>query len=97
MISLIHMVIDWHHERNTIKGISDASQVMKLTEEVGELAGNVCRGNCIKDDIGDIIVVLINLAERNGTTIEECLYEAWREIKDRKGSINSCGFIKDGD
>ena len=31
-----------------------------------------------------MIVVLINIAERNNVSLEECLLNAWDDIKDRK-------------
>jgi len=43
------------------------------------------KGTDVKDDIGDLIVILINIAIRKGTTLEECMKEAYHDIKDRKG------------
>ena len=51
----------------------------------------------IADDIGDMIVVLINIAERNGLTLEDCMQRAWEDIKDRKGKMIDGIFIKEGD
>ena len=44
-----------------------------------------------------MIVVLINIAERNGLTIEDCLEQAWNDIKDRKGKMVDGIFVKEGD
>ena len=44
-----------------------------------------------------MLVVLINIAERNGLTIEECLEKAWDDIKDRKGVMVDGVFVKEGD
>ncbi len=93
--NLIYMIKQWHHERNLIDGANDKDQVCKLIQEVGELSSSVCEGNDIKDDIGDIIVVLINIAERNNVTIAECLYEAYNDIKERTGTMVDGIFIKD--
>lgn len=94
---LINLISDWHHDRGLIDGATDQTQFVKLLEEVGELAGNISRGKDISDDIGDIIVVLINIAERNGLSIEECLDVAYGDIKCRKGKqINGC-FVKEAD
>ena len=93
--NLIYMIKQWHHERNLIDGANDKDQVCKLIQEVGELSDNVCKGNDIKDDIGDIIVVLINIAERHNVTIAECLYEAYNDIKERTGTMVDGIFIKD--
>ena len=53
------------------------TQSQNLSQEAGELSDNICKGNDISDDIGDMIVVLINIAERNNPTIDECLAKAW--------------------
>ena len=94
---LIHLVTQWHHERDLIDGASDQTQFVKLMEEVGELAGNISRGKCIKDDIGDIMVVLINIAERNNLTMYDCLEHAYNDIKDRKGRMIDGCFVKEAD
>ena len=88
-------IAHWHHQRNLIDGSTDQAQFLKLIEEVGELAGNLARGKDISDDIGDIIVVLINIAERNHLTIEECMLVAYNDIKDRKGKMIDGVFIKE--
>lgn len=62
------------------------------------MADNLAKGRCIKDDVGDCCVVLNNLAQMQGLTLEECLQQAWDDIKDRKGYMNQHGvFIKSGD
>ena len=95
--TLISQIANWHHERNLIDGADDFSQFTKLIEEAGELASNVSRGRDIRDDIGDMIVVLINIAERNQLTIEECMQIAWDDIKDRRGMMLNGTFIKEAD
>lgn len=51
----------------------------------------------MSNDIGDIIVVLINIAQRNGLTITDCLADAWDDIKDRKGRMVDGVFVKSTD
>ena len=97
MNELIDKVAQWHHDRNLIKGASDKDQFCKLIQEAGELSDSICKGKDVRDDIGDMIVVLINIAERNNVTIEECLLNAWDDIKDRKGKMVDGIFIKEGD
>lgn len=87
----------WHHDRNLIEGSTDKDQFCKLIQEVGELSDNICKGRDISDDIGDIIVVLINIAERNGLTIERCVSQAWADIKDRRGRMVDGVFVKEAD
>ena len=43
------------------------------------------------------MVVRINIAERNGTNLEECLHQAWNDIKDRTGRMVDGVFVKDED
>jgi NTP pyrophosphatase (non-canonical NTP hydrolase) len=70
---------------------------MKLIQETGELSDNICKGKDIRDDIGDMMVVLINIAERNNLTLDECLEVAYNDIKDRKGTMIDGVFVKEGD
>ena len=97
MKDLINKVSQWHHDRNLIEGATDKDQYCKLIQEAGELSDSICKGKDVKDDIGDMIVVLINIAERNNVTIEECLENAWNDIKDRKGRMIDGIFVKEGD
>lgn len=92
---LIEKIGQWHKDRNLIEGATDKDQVCKLIQEVGELSDNVCKGNDVADDIGDCIVVLINIAIRNNLTIDRCLEVAYEDIKDRKGKMVDGIFIKE--
>jgi len=94
---LVESVEKWHQDRNLIDGSTDKDQVLKLIQEMGELSDNVCKGNDIRDDIGDMLVVLINIAKRNNLTLENCLEVAWNDIKDRKGKMVDGIFVKEGD
>lgn len=97
MNELIRNVTDWHYARNLIGGSSDKDQFLKLLQECGELSDNICKGRNVADDIGDIMVVLINIAERNGLSLERCLSVAWNDIKDRRGRMVDGVFVKEGD
>jgi NTP pyrophosphatase (non-canonical NTP hydrolase) len=94
---LTHLVEQWHIARNLIEGATDKDQVLKLIQEVGELSDNVCKGQDIRDDIGDIMVVLINIMKRNDVSLEECLDVAYNDIKDRKGRMVDGIFVKESD
>ena len=94
---LVSKVELWHIERNLIDGSTDQAQFVKLIEESGELAGNIARGKDVRDDIGDMMVVLVNIALRNGYDLYECLEVAWDDIKDRKGKMVDGVFIKEID
>lgn len=95
--NLIRKITQWHHDRNLIEGATDKDQLAKLIQEMGELSDNICKGNDIRDDIGDMLVVMINIMERNNITMEECLAVAYMDIKDRKGRMIDGIFVKEGD
>lgn len=87
----------WHHDRNLIAGSSDQAQFVKLAEELGELASNIARGRDFRDDVGDMLVILTNLVERHGWTLQGCAEKAWNDIKDRKGMMKNGVFVKEGE
>ena len=95
--ALSWLTAKWHKDRNLIDGSTDQAQYVKLIEEAGELAGNISRGKDVRDDIGDMVVVLINIAERNGHSLGECLQVAYNDIKDRKGRMVDGVFVKEAD
>ena len=96
-MNLVEKIAQSHHDRNLIDGSTDKDQYMKLIQEAGELSDNICKGKDIRDDIGDMMVVLINIATRNKLSIEECLQIAYDDIKDRKGKMVDGVFIKESD
>ena len=69
---------------------------MKIMEEGGELAEALLENNRTetKDAIGDIMVVLTNLAHMQQMKIEDCVTSAYDEIKNRKGSMVNGTFVK---
>jgi hypothetical protein len=94
-MDLEEKIIQWHKDRNLIDGSTDAQQFGKLLEEVDELRGNIEHSQPIVDDIGDIMVVLINIAHRNKLSIWECMYHAYNDIKYRKGKMVDGVFVKE--
>ena len=88
-------VVLWHRDRNLIEGSTDAAQHTKLVEEVKELETNILLSQPVIDDIGDCMVVLINIAERNGLSLFDCLSHAYEDIKDRKGKMVDGVFVKE--
>lgn len=95
METLINKAIQWHHDRNLIDGSTDAAQHTKLVEEVKELETNILLSQPVADDIGDILVVLINIATRNNLSLSQCLQVAYDDIKDRKGKMVDGVFVKE--
>mgnify|MGYP003624691212 FL=1 len=96
-MDLEEKIIQWHKDRNLIDGSSDSQQFGKLLEEVDELRGNIEHSQPVVDDIGDIIVVLINIAHRNKLTLWECMYHAYNDIKYRKGKMVDGVFVKEAE
>jgi len=47
------------------------------------------------DAIGDMVVVLTNMAHLGGTTIEECIDTAYKVISKRTGKMVNGTFVKD--
>ena len=95
MEDLVNKVSQWHIDRNLIDGSDDKSQTLKLLQELGELSDSVCKEKPILDDIGDMLVVMINILARNKLTLEECLEVAYNDIKDRKGKMVDGIFVKE--
>ena len=95
MEKLIELVTQWHRDRNLIDGSDDKSQTLKLLQELGELSDSVCKEQSILDDIGDMLVVMINICERNKISLEKCLEVAYNDIKDRKGKMVDGVFVKE--
>ena len=91
------LIGQWHKDRNLINGSTDKDQYMKLIQEAGELSDSLCKGKDIRDDIGDMMVVLINIMVRNNLTMQNCLSVAYDDIKDRKGKMVDGVFVKEGD
>lgn len=94
---MVSRIKTWHRDRNLIDGSTDKDQCLKLIQEVGELSDNICKGKDLKDDIGDIIVVLVNIMERNNYKMSDCIEQAWMDIKDRKGKMIDGIFVKEQD
>lgn len=95
---LINMCTRWSEVRGILKYSNPQVQGLKLVSEIGELTDNLAKGRDVKDDIGDCLVVLNNIALMHDTTLAECLQVAYDDIKDRKGKMQPNGvFIKEWD
>jgi len=94
-MKLVKLIEQWHEDRNLIDGSTDKDQVLKLAQELGELSDSVCKEKDMRDDLGDMLVVMINIMKRNNISIEECLQKAYDDIKDRKGKMVDGIFVKE--
>ena len=60
-MELVKLIEQWHEDRNLIEGSTDKDQVLKLVQELGELSDSVCKEKDMRDDLGDMLVVMHNL------------------------------------
>ena len=88
---------DWAGERGLYTKGDKKTQFCKLMEEAGELGRAVLKNDQEEfvDAIGDMVVVLTNMAHLGGTTIEKCIDEAYKVISKRTGKMVNGTFVKD--
>jgi NTP pyrophosphatase (non-canonical NTP hydrolase) len=65
-------------------------------EEAGELSRAILKEDKAEfvDAIGDMVVVLTNLAALGGVDIEDCMESAYKVISARKGAMVNGTFVK---
>jgi len=95
--SRFDLIRTWATERGIYDKGNSHTQYVKLMEEAGELAKALLNNDRyeIKDAIGDMVVVLTNLAALEGMTIENCVDLAYNEIANRKGKMINGTFVKE--
>jgi len=88
---------DWAGERGLYTKGDTKTQFCKLMEEAGELGRAVLKNDNEEfvDAVGDMVVVLTNMAHLGGTTIEECIDTAYKVISKRTGKMVNGTFVKD--
>lgn len=66
--TIFDKIVDWSTERNIITAGKPSGQVLKVMEEMGEIAGGVARNklDLIKDAVGDVLVIMTNVAKMYG-------------------------------
>ena len=82
---------DWAEYRGIYAEGDPKTQYIKLMEEAGELGRAILKQNRGEqmDAIGDMVVVLTNLAELLDMSIEECVESAYEVISKRTGKMLS--------
>ena len=90
------LIRQWAEDRGIYAKGNSHTQYVKLMEEAGELAKALLNKDVyeIKDAIGDMVVVLTNLAVLEGMQIENCIDSAYNEIANRKGEMINGTFVK---
>ena len=86
----------WAYERGIYDHGDSKTQYVKLMEEAGELAEGLLKNDKpeIIDAIGDIVVVLTNLAKLEKLDIEDCIEHAYHTISKRTGKMMNGTFVK---
>ena len=86
----------WANDRGLYEKGDVKTQYIKLQEEAGEVARAIIKNDIseLKDGIGDMVVVLTNLAHLAGLEIEDCIQSAYDVINKRKGSMINGSFVK---
>jgi phosphoribosyl-ATP pyrophosphohydrolase len=87
-------VIRWGEARGIIEHSNSAAQVKKTQEEVNELIAAIDANDraAIIDAIGDVMVTLTMIAAIEDVPLLVCYYEAYQQIKDRKGYLDANGL-----
>ena len=98
-LKMFENIRQWADERGLYDKGDSKTQLIKLQEEMGELAKATLENDRpeIIDAIGDMVVVLTNLAHLNGVHIETCIAEAYNVISKRTGKMVNGTFVKDAD
>jgi len=87
----------WANQRGIYEHGDTKTQALKLMEEAGEICRAVLKEDHdeVVDGIGDCVVVLTNLAELQGVSIEKCINVAYNVIAKRSGKMVNGTFKKD--
>jgi len=93
------LIREWAMDRGLYEKGNTHTQYVKLQEEAGELAKALLQNDYdeVNDAIGDMVVVLTNLAHLHGTEIEYCIDDAYKVISKRTGKMINGTFVKDAD
>lgn len=91
------LIRQWADERGIYRNGDTKTQYIKLQEESGELARAILKNDKLEfmDAIGDMVVVLTNLAALDGLKIEDCITSAYKVIESRKGKMVNGTFVKE--
>ena len=87
----------WANQRGIYEHGDTKTQALKLMEEAGEICRAILKEDHdeVVDGIGDCVVVLTNLAELQGVSIEKCINVAYNVIAKRSGKMVNGTFKKD--
>ena len=91
------LIRQWADERGIYRNGDTKTQFVKLMEEGGELGRAILKNDRDEfiDAIGDMMVVLTNLAALEGLKVEDCVVSAYDVIKSRHGKMINGTFVKE--
>jgi NTP pyrophosphatase (non-canonical NTP hydrolase) len=95
-VNVYDLIRQWATDKGIYKSGDSRTQYVKLMEEAGELAQAILKNDEpeVIDAIGDMVVVLTNLAKLRGHNIEDCVTSAYDVIKSRTGKMVNGSFVK---
>lgn len=96
LLETIDKVCEWGKDRNITAagGATALSQCKKMAEELQEFI-DAATPEDAEDAVGDMFVVLVQIARLRGIYLSDALEGAWNEIKDRKGTMIDGVFVKE--
>ncbi len=94
--NIYDLIRTWATDKGIYAKGDSKTQYLKLMEEAGELAEALLKNDETEviDAIGDMVVVLTNLAKLRGYDIEDCVVSAYDVIKSRQGKMVNGTFVK---
>lgn len=98
MNELAKLVEGWAKGKHLDK-TEPEEQMLKVTEEVGEVGIALAKNNenNLRDGIDDMVVTLVTLTMQRNVDLCECLNQAYNEIKNRQGEVVNEIFVKEAD
>lgn len=98
LADLVYLINLWGIDRNLTKeqGCDGIRQAIKMKEEVEEFEQACFYGDRAEmiDAIGDMFVVLVQMARVEDINLLEAINTAYEEIKDRRGKMIEGVFVK---
>ena len=90
------LIRSWAKDKGIYAKGDSKTQYLKLMEEAGELAEALLKNDRPEtiDAIGDMVVVLTNLAALEKLKLEDCVTSAYDVIKSRQGEMVNGTFVK---
>ena len=90
-------IVEWGTQRGILPDVDMFAQFNKTMEEIQELEQAILAQHKteVRDAIGDIFVTLVMQTRAWDMDMNECVAQAWNDIKDRKGKMVGGQFVKE--